>query len=50
MAGIDSSGSPAARGRASGHFTIHEEEDGKPNTTVPTRHISSVGQIIEMRP
>ncbi|KAL9099420.1 MAG: hypothetical protein Q9163_005078 [Psora crenata] len=32
MATLESTGSPTARGRASGHFTIHEEEDGKHST------------------
>ncbi|KAL9129258.1 MAG: hypothetical protein Q9217_002238 [Psora testacea] len=40
MAAFESTGSPTVRGRASGHFTIHEEEHGKHSTAGATRQVS----------
>ncbi|KAG8526229.1 uncharacterized protein KY384_000222 [Bacidia gigantensis] len=42
MAGLESAGSPSKRGRASSHFAIHEEEEGKHSTAGAASCIGSV--------
>ena len=48
MATLESTGSPTTRARTSGHFTIHEEEDGKHSTAGATRRISLVSHCIQV--
>ena len=49
MPALESTGSPTTRGRASGHFTIHEEKEDKQSTAGATSQMSLVSQLFKAK-